>query len=73
MRGTKWLSASIGVILLVCGAAARADLGTAVRAYEKKDFSTAFAEFKALAELGQPDAQLNLAIMYARVREPRSA
>jgi len=66
MRGTKWFSANIGVILLVCSAAARADLGTAVRAYDKKDFSTAFAEFQALAELGQPDAQLNLAIMYAR-------
>ncbi len=58
MRFTQYVRAGIGAILLVCGAAARADLATASRAYEKKDFSAAFAEFRALAELGQPIAQL---------------
>jgi uncharacterized protein len=43
-----------------------ADLYSAGVAYQKKDFSKAFEEFKELAELGQPRAQYNLAVMYAR-------
>jgi TonB family protein len=45
---------------------ARADLWSAQTAYEKKDYATAFRYFKELAELGQPTAQYDLAVMYAR-------
>jgi TPR repeat protein len=44
----------------------RADLYSAAQAYEKGDFAAAFGQFKELAELGQPQAQFNLAVMYAR-------
>src|SRR5580704_10635496 len=45
---------------------AQADLYSAQVAYEKHDFKTAFQQFKELAELGQPEAQYNLAALYAR-------
>lgn len=44
----------------------QADVFTAQTAYNKGDFEQAFKEFKELAELGQPTAQYDLAIMYAR-------
>ena len=43
-----------------------ADVYSAQKAYEKRDFAAAFQQFKELAELGQPLAQFDLAIMYAR-------
>jgi TPR repeat protein len=46
--------------------AAWADVYSAQKAYEKRDFAAAFQQFKELAELGQPLAQYDLAIMYAR-------
>ena len=35
-------------------------------AYEKRDYKAAFEQFKELAELGQPQAQFNLAVLYTR-------
>lgn len=53
------------LLLLSCFApGARADLYSAEQAYEKKDFETAFRLYKELAELGQLNAQENLAVMY---------
>jgi uncharacterized protein len=43
-----------------------ADLGSAAAAYKKGEFASAFQQFTKLAELGQPEAQFDLAIMYAR-------
>ncbi|MGH8202412.1 MAG: energy transducer TonB [Steroidobacteraceae bacterium] len=43
---------------------ARADLYSASSEFQKKDYPHAFADFLALAELGQPQAQLNVAVMY---------
>jgi TonB family protein len=66
---TDWLGFWVGAFF---GAACLytlpswADLYSAEVAYEKKDFSKAFEQFKDLAELGQPTAQYNLAVMYAR-------
>ena len=54
------------VFLCAASSAALADLHSASLAYEKKDYTTALNEFRALAELGQPQAQHYLAIMYAR-------
>jgi uncharacterized protein len=52
---------------LVLGGAncAQADLYAASEAYHKQDYGAAFKEFRDLAELGQPQAQYNLAVMYA--------
>jgi uncharacterized protein len=61
-----FLSTLIALLLFLTAIRVRADLYSATIAYQKADFASAFAEFKELAELGQPKAQFNLAIMYAR-------
>lgn len=61
----RTLAASLAALVFSSNAA-WADLYTATQAYEKGDFAGAFTQFKELAELGQPGAQLNLAIMYGR-------
>src|SRR5437588_234200 len=43
-----------------------ADLISASTAYQKGDYAKAFRDFRELAELGQPTAQFNLAVMYAK-------
>ena len=53
-------------VLALTSVPARADLYSADVAYKKGDYASAFEQFKELAELGQPQAQLNLAIMYFR-------
>ena len=53
------------VAALLC-APARSDLVTAQLAYHKADYERAFKDYRELAELGQPVAQYNLAIMYAK-------
>lgn len=54
------------LLLAVASSAARADLLSAQTAYKAGNFEQAFTEFKELAELGQPIAQLNLGVLYAR-------
>ncbi|HEY2403942.1 MAG TPA: energy transducer TonB, partial [Steroidobacteraceae bacterium] len=51
--------------LLVC-TRAFADLPSAETAYTQGDFTKAFHDFRELAQIGSPIAQLNLAILYAR-------
>ncbi len=51
-------------ILLCAGFCDGADLKSAKRAYEQKDYSTAFKEFTPLAEQGNAEAQVNLGKMY---------
>jgi TonB family protein len=58
--------ALIAVASFLSSTPARADLYSAMQAYEKGDFAAAFGQFKELAELGQPRAQFSLAVMYAR-------
>jgi TonB family protein len=60
------ISAALSTLLLLIALPARADLYSAQSAYKKGDFAAAFNEYKDLAEVGQPTAQLDLAIMYAR-------
>jgi uncharacterized protein len=63
----KDFMAAVCVALLpLCGFSARADLVEAQTAYAKKDYELAFREYRELAELGQPLAQFNLAVMYAK-------
>lgn len=45
---------------------AQADLFTAQLAYHKGDYEHAFKDYRDLAELGQPLAQYNVAVMYAK-------
>ena len=51
-------------ILLCASFSAGADLASAKRAYEQKDYATAFKESTPLAEQGNADAQLILGKMY---------
>jgi TonB family protein len=61
------LSAVMAAFLLsLATIPAWADLHSAKVAYKKGDFGNAFEQFKELAELGQPEAQFDLAAMYAR-------
>jgi len=61
-----FLSASVLLTFAIGATPAWADLGSAAAAYKKGEFASAFQQFKELAELGQPEAQLDLAIMYTR-------
>lgn len=60
------LCAATCVALLLGALPAQADLYSAKAAYQKGDFPSAFEQFKELAELGQPEAQLDVALMYER-------
>ena len=64
MMSKPAISAVLGVCLCLIGTVARADLYSASAAAEKKDFARAFDLYRELAEMGQPEAQENLAVMY---------
>src|SRR5437016_2124126 len=53
-------------VAALLSAPARADLLLAQLAYQMADYESAFKEYRELAELGQPVAQYNLAVMYAK-------
>jgi TPR repeat protein len=63
---TRHFLALIAVASFLGPTSAWSDIYSAEKAYEKGDFAGAFAQFKDLAELGQPVAQFNLAVMYTR-------
>lgn len=52
------------ILLLLTTSTGHADFQSGVEAYRDNDFPTAFAEFKQLAEAGDPRAQTALALMY---------
>ena len=52
------------VLAILMPLTSRADLYTAAAALEKKEFERAFELYRELAEIGQPYAQENLAVMY---------
>lgn len=67
ITGMRAQSGALAAILMsLASGSAWADLHSADVAYDKRDFASAFEQYKELAELGQPQAQYNLAIMYAR-------
>ena len=51
-------------LALLAATAAHADLFTAGQAYDKKEYEKAFGLYMELAQLGQAEAQRNVAIMY---------
>lgn len=50
-----------------------ADLVSASNAYAKGDYAKAFADFRELAQLGQPTAQYDLAVMYGKGQGTRQS
>jgi uncharacterized protein len=66
MRWTSLLRSLCVILATLCSVPAAADLVSASNAYAKGDYAKAFADFRELAQLGQPTAQFNLAVMYAR-------
>jgi len=66
MRSLWRLSFCISTMLFGTGVSAAADLASAGRAYQQKDYATAFKELMPLAEQGNPDAQLILGKMYLK-------
>jgi hypothetical protein len=61
LRRPCWLL----LLSLLFAAPAFADLVSAEKAYQKGDYDTAFNGFLEFAKLGQPEAQFNVAVMYA--------
>lgn len=71
MRNGTTAMRAIGPGILLCLAAAasgaaHADLLSAQQSFKQGDYEKAFNEYRDLAQLGQPTAQYNLAVMYAR-------
>lgn len=64
MLSLQQFSLCVTTILLWAGLAAGADLASANRAYEAKDYATALKEFTVLAEQGNANAQFILGKMY---------
>jgi TonB family protein len=74
MRSAKSIVSSAFVLLAaVLSVPAAADLVSASNAYAKGDYDRAFADFRELAQLGQPTAQYNLAVMYAEGQGTRQS
>ncbi|WKE65821.1 TonB family protein [Gallaecimonas kandeliae] len=70
----QWLLATS---LLAAASPAFADFNDGLKAYLAKDYPKALAEFRASAQLGQPNAQFNLGVMYFNgegvTRDPEEA
>jgi len=65
MGSWLWRLATCAFTILICGSLSTgADLESAKRAYQQKDYPTAVKEFTPLAERGNGDAQLSLGKMY---------
>jgi hypothetical protein len=68
MRLLQQFSFAISMILVATVLSAATDLDSVKRAYEEKDYATAFKGAAALAEKGSADAQVLLGKMYLRGR-----
>lgn len=62
--GGVFALAGIFVSPTVLPTVARADMKSGIAAYRSGDYKTALAEFSALAEAGNPNAQFSLAVLY---------
>src|SRR5262245_46098546 len=65
MRRSRALSWLLGACLGLAATVARADLYKANEALASKDLAKAFELYRELAEIGHPQSQGNIAIMYA--------
>jgi TonB family protein len=64
MKSNAMRACLLALLTILTPVMSRADLYSASAAAEKKDFVRAFELYRELAELGQPYAQENLAVMY---------
>jgi TPR repeat protein len=64
--GSPYVPGLLLLLSVLFASPAVADLVSAGAAYQKGDFDAAFKDYRVLAELGQPMAQFNVAVMYAR-------
>ena len=64
MKGNELRTCAWVVFAALAPLTCRADLYSASEAVEKQDFARAFELYRELAELGHPEAQENLAVMY---------
>jgi hypothetical protein len=60
----RWFTVCVFAILICASASRGADLKSAKRAYQQKDYAAAFKEFRPMAEQGNAEAQLYLGKMY---------
>jgi len=51
---------------ILCALPLRADVAAGMRAFQNRDYGTAFKEWKAAAEAGQPEAEFDLGVLYAQ-------
>jgi TPR repeat protein len=58
----------LGLASIFCILPLRADVAAGMRAFRNKDYTTAFNEWKAAAEEGQPEAEFDLGVLYAQGR-----
>lgn len=59
-----WLR--MGVLLLATVPVLFGDTAAGLRAFQNKDYRTAFSEWKAAAVQGNPEAQYNLGMLYLK-------
>ena len=64
MTNKRMGSCVLAILAMLMPLASHADLYTAMLPHEKKDFERAIELYRELAELGRPEAQENLAVMY---------
>jgi hypothetical protein len=64
MLSLRKFSVCVSTVLICAGLSAAADLASAKRAYEEKDYATALKELTPLAQQGNADAQFLLGKMY---------
>jgi TPR repeat protein len=63
--GSSAARSALAALLLLAGSA-RADLGQGIDAVARRDWEAALAQFRPLAEQGDPDAQVNLGNLYLK-------
>lgn len=61
---TRVAAVFLAAALLLSAPAARADFAAGWAAYQAGDFGPALAQWRALAEQGDPRSQFNLGVMY---------
>lgn len=62
MRGSNWWKLAFMVVWAIPGA--NADFRSAFQAYQEQKYSEAYAQFRELAELGHPQSQYMVGVLY---------
>jgi TPR repeat protein len=62
----RFLRNALWLVFPLCTLPLSADVAAGMRAFQNKDYTTAFNEWKAAADAGQPQAQFDLGVLYAQ-------